>query len=498
MRESVLSWLFGASATFDAYVLGYRIPNLARDLFAEGALASAFVPTFSRSLATRSREETRELSDVMGTLLIVVTGMICLFGIVFAPVFVELFASGFHAVPGKFELAVRLVRIMFPFLLLIALAGQAQGILNSCHQFGIPALSSSMFNVGSVVFGLAIGHWTTLGAVQGMACGVVCGGLAQLGFQLPSVWRAGFAWRPRWNLRHEGIRHILKLMGPAILAGASVQINVLVNTNFAAGLRDASGHVMNGPVSWLSYAFRFQQLPLGIFGISIASATLPRISRSAALGDFAEFRDVLSHSIVMILLTTVPSAVGLAILGESMIGIVYQHGRFLAADTHQTALALTCYAVGLAAFASLKLIAPAFYALGDSRTPMLVSVASIAVNAATAFVTVRFLHLGHAGLALSLSMVSIFNALTLLILIRPRIGGVRGVEMLLSLGKIAVAATVMGVACWAVVHVSPSRAMNVLAGVPVGAAVFYGVASALRVPELAEAQAAVLGKFGVC
>jgi putative peptidoglycan lipid II flippase len=498
VRESVLSWLFGAGAIFDAYVLGYRIPNLARDLFAEGALASAFVPTFSRYLATRTREETRELSDVLGTLLIVATGAVCLLGIVFAPAFVELFASGFHAVPGKFELAVRLVRIMFPFLLLIALAAQAQGILNSCHQFGIPALSSSMFNVGSVVFGLAIGHWTGLGAVQGMACGVVCGGLAQLGFQLPSVWRAGFAWRPRWNLRHEGIRHILKLMGPAILAGASVQINVLVNTNFAAGLRDASGHVMNGPVSWLSYAFRFQQLPLGVFGISIASATLPRISRSAAIGDFTEFRELLSHSIVMILLLTVPSAVGLAILGESMIGIVYQHGRFLAADTHQTALALTCYAVGLAAFASLKLIAPAFYALGDSRTPMLVSVASIAVNAATAFTTVRFLHFGHAGLALSLSMVSIFNALTLLLLIRPRIGGIRGGAMLLSLGKIAVAAAVMGAACGAVVQVSPSRTINVLAGVPVGIAVFCAVASALRVPELAEAQASVLRKFGVC
>jgi putative peptidoglycan lipid II flippase len=251
-RESVLSALFGAGATFDAYVLGYRIPNLARDLFAEGALASAFVPTFSRYLATHSHEETRELSDVMGTLVMIVVGALCVLGIVFSPVFVNLFASGFHAVPGKFELAVQLVRIMFPFLLLIALAGQAQGILNAHHQFGVPALSSSLFNVGSIVFGLAIGHWTSVGAVQGMAYGILCGGMAQLCFQLPGVWRAGFAWRPRLNLGHEGVRHILKLMGPAVLAGASVQINLLVNTDFAAGLRDASGHALNGPVSWLS------------------------------------------------------------------------------------------------------------------------------------------------------------------------------------------------------------------------------------------------------
>jgi putative peptidoglycan lipid II flippase len=287
-------------------------------------------------------------------------------------------------------------------------------------------------------------------------------------------------------------------MGPAILAGASVQINVLVNTNFAAGLRDAAGHVMNGPVSWLSYAYRFQQLPLGLFGISIAAATLPRISRSAALGDYGEFRDLLSRSLTMILLTTIPASVGLAILGESMIGVVYQHGRFSASDTHQTAIALTCYAVGLAAFAALKLITPAFYALGDSRTPMMVSMASIAVNAATAFVSIRFLHLGHAGLALSLSTVSIFNALTMLMLLRRRIGGSHGIvgaAMLRSLVKIVAAAGLMGLACWTIVHSSTSRALNILLGAPAGVAVFFMVASVLRVPELADAREAVLRRF---
>ncbi len=272
-------------------------------------------------------------------------------------------------------------------------------------------------------------------------------------------------------------------MGPAVLAGASVQINVLVNTNFAARLRDAAGHVMNGPVSWLSYAFRFQQLPLGIFGISIAQATLPRIARSAALADLAEFRATLSHSLAMILLTTIPSSVGLAILGESMIGLVYQHGRFTASDTHQTALALTCYAIGLAAFASLKLIAPAFYALGDSRTPMLVSVASIAVNAVTAFITVRFLHFGHAGLALSLSTVSIFNAIALLILIRPRIGGIQGADLLRSCGKIVLASALMGLVCAGVVRVSPSRAVNVLVGVPVERGPLFRAAARLSRPR---------------
>jgi putative peptidoglycan lipid II flippase len=499
LRESVFGWLFGAGVIFDAYVLGYRVPSLARDLFAEGALSSAFVPTFTRYLATKSREEARELSNIMGTLIFVVVGALCIAGMSFTPVFVNVFASGFHAVPGKFELAVKLVRIMFPFLLLVALSAQAQGILNACHQFGVPALSSSLFNIGSVVFGLALGYGIAphfgVAPVFGMAAGMVCGGIAQLGFQLPSVWRQGFAWRPRWNLRNEGVRHILKLMGPAVFGVASVQINVLVNTNFAAGLRDAAGHVMNGPVSWLSYAFRFQQLPLGLFGIAIASASLPGLSRSAALRDYPGFRQTLSKSIVIILLLTIPSAVGLAILGESMIGLVYQHGRFLSSDTHQTALALTGYSVGLASYASLKLIAPAFYALGDARTPMLVSMASVLVNGATAFTTVRVLGFGHAGLALTLSSVAIFNSLALLLLLRPKIGGIGGRRIAANLLKILSAAIVMGAACMLLVHLSHSRVLNVTVGIPAGACVFYAVASALRIEELTETREAVLRKL---
>jgi putative peptidoglycan lipid II flippase len=302
-------------------------------------------------------------------------------------------------------------------------------------------------------------------------------------------------WRPAWNLRHEGVRDILKLMGPAILSGASVQINVLFNTNLAASLRDAAGHVMNGPVSWLSYAFRFQQLPLGLFGISIASATLPRIARSAAHGNYVEFRETLSRSIVMILLTTIPASVGLAVVGESMIGIVYQHGRFSSFDTHQTAIALSCYAIGLAGYASVKLLSPAFYALGDARTPMIVSMASIVVNAVTAFTTVRVLGFGHAGLALSLSIVALFNSLVLLTLMRRRIGGVRAREMGISLAKIILAAALMGAVCYGLVRISPSRALNVIAGIPLGALVFYATASALRIPELAEVKATVLRKL---
>jgi putative peptidoglycan lipid II flippase len=496
-RESALSWLFGAGAVFDAYVLGYRIPNLTRDLFAEGALASAFVPTFTRYLATKGHEEARELSNITATLLLAITGAMCLIGVILSPVFVNLFASGFHAVPGKFDLAVEMVRIMFPFLMLIALSGQAQGILNACHRFGVPALSSSLFNIGSVVFGLTLGYWLGprigFSAAEGMAVGVVLGGAAQLAFQLPSVWRAGFAWRPQWNPRHEGVQQILKLMGPAVIAGASVQINSLVNTNFAASIRNSAGHIMNGPVSWLSYAYRFQQLPLGLFGISIASATLPRISRSAAHGNLAEFRDTVSRSLGMILMMTIPASAGLAILGDSMIAIVYQHGRFQAYDTRQTAAALSCYAVGLAGFAALKLLTPAFYALGDSRTPMVVSMASVLVNAAAAFTTVRLLKFGHAGLALSLSIVSWFNAITLATILNSR-SGIDVKQLGITAMKIALATAVMAAVCLPVVGLIKPPILRIAAGVPVGTLAFYGAALTLRTPEAAELREAVLRK----
>jgi len=487
--------MFGAGATYDAYVLGFRIPGLARELFAEGALSSAFIPTFTRYLATKTPEETRELSNITATLLTLIAGGFCLLGMVFSPALVNLFAPGFHAVPGKWELAVSLVRTMFPFLLLVALAAQAQGILNATHQFGVPAMSSSLFNIASVVAGLALGRWLSVSAVRGMAIGVVIGGVVQLGFQLPSVWRVGFAWSPRVSFRHEGVRHILWLMGPAVIGSASGQINVLVNTNFAAGLRDTSGHVMNGPVSWLSYAYRFFALPMGVFGVALASAALPRISHSAAMRNFAEFRETLSRSLVTILLLTIPSSVGLAILGESMIGVVFEHGRFTSFDTRQTALALQCYAAGLAGYSAMKLIAPAFYALGDARTPMFVSLVSVFVNGVSAFVMIRVWGFGFAGLALSSSIVSTVSSLSLLLLLRSRIGGIHGREMFVSVMKIGSAAAVMGLVCYTVVWGLRSRWAELAVGIPAGVVSFYTVAAALGVHELSAARNAVLKRF---
>ena len=304
LREIVMARLFGAGFVYDAFLLGFRIPNLTRDLFAEGALSSAFVPIFTQTLEQKGRKEAALLSNLVATALVIIVGLFCLLGIVFTPAWVNLLASGFHQVPGKFELAVKLTRIMFAFLLFVALAAQAMGVLNACNRFAVPALASTFFNIGSVAFGLVLGYFLGphlgIEPITGMAIGVVLGGALQLLWQLPSLRAEGFRFRLAFNWDHPLLRKIFRLMGPAIIGNAAVQINVLVITNFASRIPG------NGPVSWLGYSFRFMQLPLGLFGVAIASATLPSISRSAGLGNFDEFRRTLSKSLGMVFLLTLP------------------------------------------------------------------------------------------------------------------------------------------------------------------------------------------------
>jgi len=495
VREIVMARLFGAGQAYDAFLLGFRIPNLTRDLFAEGALSSAFVPTFTHYLGSKSKQEAAALANLVATAIVIVVGGICALGMIFSPELVGLLAPGFAQVPGKFELAVTLTRIMFPFLLLVALAAQAMGMLNACDQFAVPALSSTFFNIGSVVFGVLLGYWAgpMLGfsTIVGMALGVVLGGALQLVWQLPSLYRAGLTPRPQLNWSHPGLQQILRLMGPAILGNAAVQINVMVNTNFASRIADpVTGP--DGPVSWLGYAFRFMQLPLGLFGVAIASATLPSISLSASTGKIDEFRQTLSRSLGMVFLLTVPSSVGLAVLGQVMIGAIYEGGKFRAYDTQQTALALTFYAVGLAGYSALKVLAPAFYALDDARTPMLVSLASIAINYAVAASMTRSGLLGHAGLALATSAVALFGFVALFLVLRQRIGGIHGRRLARSVIQILLASALMGCAVAALSRFLQNelgtsrvaRLADLALSIPAGVAVFYAACRLLKVGEL--------------
>jgi len=503
LREMIMARLFGAGLIQDAFNLGFRIPNLTRDLFAGGALSSAFVPTFTDYLSSRTPKEAERLANLVATALLIVVGAVCAAGMIFAPLLVSALAPGYAEVPGKFELAVKMTRIMFPFLLVVALAAQAMGMLNASNKFGVPAMASTFFNIGSIGFGIAIGIWLgpslNISRIDGMAIGVVLGGFLQLCWQLPSLYRLGYRFKPAFEWAHPGLQRILRMMGPAILGNAAVLINVAVSTNLASAISDpVRGY--DGPVSWLGYAFRFMQLPLGLFGVAIGSATLPSISRSAAAGNMDEFRRTFSKSLGMVFLLTLPSSIGLVVLGRSIIGAIYQGGKFQVYDTHQTATALSCYAIGLVGYAGLKVLTPAFYALDDARTPMIVGVLSILINYATAVLLIRGAGFGHAALALSTSAVAIFGFVVLFVILRARLGGVYGRELAAGFAKVAVASAAMGGAVFFVsremerwLGVSQmARRADLLVSIPLGVAVFYLVCRAMGVTDLDMAFQAVL------
>lgn len=489
VREITLAHFFGATAAYDAYLLGFRIPNLTRDLFAEGALSSAFVPTFVEALQKKSRQDAAHLANLVATAIILVVGTLCLAGMIFAPQMVDLLAPGFRQIAGKHELAVRLTRIMCPFLLVVALAAQAMGILNACNQFALPALSSSMFNVGSLAVGLSMGFlagpYLGIPAIEGMAWGVLVGGCIQLSAQIPALVRSGFVFRPAIDWEHPGLRQILRLMGPAILGSAAVQINVMVNTSFASEI--------NGGMSWLGYAFRLMQLPLGLFGVAIGGATLPAISRSAARGDMDDFRRTLSRSLGLVFLLTIPSSVGLFVLGPSIIGALFERGEFTSYDTQQTALALGWFAIGLAGYSALKVLVPAFYALKDARTPMFVSLASIAINYAVVSTMTTQPGFGLAGLAMSTSVVAITGSLILFSILKGRMTGIYGRALLASVLRILLAAAAMSVAIWATSlfvasRIEPGRMrylVDLALSIPSGLAVYYFACRLLGVEEMA-------------
>ena len=505
VREVVFASLFGASRELDAFIAAFRIPNLLRDLFAEGALSAAFVSTFTQKLEKEGEDSAWRLANRVLNDLIVVVGVLVVLGIVAAPWIVDWIAPGFHDEPGKVELTITLTRILFPFLLLVALAAVAMGVLNARSIFLIPASASSFFNLGSIVGGLAFvavlapGYlpavWSrlsggavvetheTVNALIGMALGTLVGGALQLLVQLPAMRRVGFRYRLIAGFRDPGVRQVLRLMGPATIGISAVQVNVMVNTYFASGLG-------NGAVSWLNVAFRLMYLPIGMFGVALGTVALPAMARSAARNDVEGFRAHAREGLRLLLCLCLPAAVGLTLLAEPIIAIIYQHGRFLASDTDAAAIALAGYAIGLTGYAAIKILGPAFYALDDAKTPARVAVLSIAINLACNWLAVRVLDLGHGGLALSTSVVAICNSALLYYLLRKKLGGGP-----LGLGsdvwRIAAATVAMGVALGLWMDWIGGRDVGftrslvcVATAVPLGVVVFYAVGRMLGISEL--------------
>lgn len=497
VREQVMAYFFGASNAVDAFNVAFRIPNLVRDLFAEGAMSAAFVPTFTRTVAREGRDSAWRLGHSVATAVLLATGLFAALGILFADPLVRLLAGDYASVPGKIELTVTLTRTMMPFLMLVATAAVAMGMLNSLDRFFVPALAPAVFNVCSILTTLAL--LPILGrlgvpTILAMAIGVLAGGVGQVAIQWPALRREGYRYRAQLDLKARGLREVLLLMGPGTLGLAATQVNVFVNTWLATGQG-------TGAVSWLNYAFRLMYLPLGLFGVSIATASIPRIARRAAADDRDGLRQTISMGVSMMLALTVPATLGLIVLARPIVALLFERGRFTTADTAATAGALICYAIGLSGYSIVKVATPTFYAIGQSRVPVLVSVATIALNVALNVTLVRAM--GYRGLALGTSVAALANAAILLYLLGRRLDGLHVSHMASVAVRMLGAGAVMAVVAWGVEHELAARLTGhglatqlarVGLAIVCGLATLTGAARLLQVAEFAEVTSAILSR----
>jgi len=488
VREQIFAALFGAGYAFDAFVVAYRIPNLLRDLFAEGALSSAFVTVFTGYRHLRGEERTWRLANNVVVCLSLVVGGVVLAGMIFSPEIVGLMARDFIQVPGKLGLTALMTRIMFPFLLLVSLAAVAMGILNTEGKFFIPSLASSFYNLGAIVFGVGLtlaAPFLGIHPIVGMAWGVLIGGLLQLLSQAPILWRVGF--RPFWvlDLKDEGLRRIMLLMLPAVVGLSATQVNIFINTFYAASCPQ-------GSLSWLNYAYRLFHLPMGLFGVALSIATLPLVSRHAAIRDFPALKAAFQSSLSLALLVTIPAACGLIFLARPIIALIYQHGHFTSLDTQQTAAALSWYAVGLFAFAAVKIMVPVFYALNNTRIPVIGSFLTVAAN--LLFINLTLAPMQHRAIALSTSLSTLVNFLFLGAMLYRQLGGLQLRPLLTTLLKVSAAALAMGLMVAYIYPVIPGwlgrglwgRLLGLGGTITLGFAFYALLISFLGIPEFRE------------
>ncbi len=437
VRDMVLAFFFGTAMAMDAFVAAFRIPNLLRRLFAEGSLTIAFIPVFTEYLTTRSKKEALELARVVLTLLVLVLTLLALAGVLLAPWIVRLQAWGFGGSGTKYELTVLLTRITFPYIFFISIVAFFMGVLNSFRRFGAPAAAPIFLNLGIIGSACLISPYMSE-PIVGVAIGVLIGGLLQVSLQIPWALKEGMRLFPRWHPSHPAVKRIGRLMLPAIFGSAVYQFNQFMVTLLASFLPE-------GSVSWLYYADRVVQFPLGVFAIAISTAALPSLSTHAAGKDLERFGETLTHSLKLVFFIILPSMVGLIILGKPIVHLLFQRGAFTDTSTLMTGQALLYYALGLWAFSGIRVMVSAFYALQDTKTPVLVAVAALVVNLVLSLFLAFLTPLRHGGLALALSAASALQFFLLVYLLRRKIpsGCLKAVAR--SAVKSAVAALLMGI-----------------------------------------------------
>jgi putative peptidoglycan lipid II flippase len=487
VRDMVMSWAFGTTVAADAFYVAYRIPNLLRELLAEGSMSAAFIPVFTETLTRESKESARQLANAVFARLLIILLAATGLGILFAPYLVKAIAPGWVIDPdhqASLLLAISLTKMMFPYLLFIGMAALAMGMLNSLRSFLMPALSPVMLNImtiGSVVLSI----WLLPNPIYGVAAGVVLGGLFQFLIQVPGLKKQDMMLKPRIRPSHPGVTKVARLAGPIFFSSSVNQINIFVGTIFASFLA-------TGSITYLFYGMRFIHFPLGIFGIAIATAVLPSMSAQAARHEMSEFRETFSFGLRLVFFIMFPAMAGLITLRIPIVNLLLEHGQFDRASTEGTAAALLFYAVGLWSMAGVRIVAQGFYSLQDTKTPVKISVAAVVSNMLLSAAFLLWTPLGHGGLALATSLASMLNITLLTILLRRKIGRIDAGRIFRSLLKIIPASVVMGTIGWWVskdpIWAAGGNSLykaQVLAAAMAGSIVFYSAAMwMLRSEEL--------------
>ena len=438
IRDMVMSWAFGTGLAADAFYVAYRIPNLLRELLAEGSMSAAFIPVFTETLTKESKKSALHLANAVFARLLVILAVLTLLGIIFAPFVVKAIAWGFEADPDKYATTVALTRIMFPYLLFIGLAALAMGMLNSLRSFLAPALSPVMLNI-MTISSVVLSLWLLPDPIYGVAAGVVLGGLFQFLIQVPGLRKQGMMMRPEFQPSHPGVAKVGRLALPIMLSSSVTQVNIFVSTILASFLA-------TGSITYLFYGMRFIHFPLGIFGIAIATAVLPTMSAQAARGEAESFRETLSLGLRLVFFIMFPAMAGLIALRVPIVNLLLEHGQFDRISTAGTAAAILYYSIGLWAFAGVRIVAQAFYSLQDTKTPVKIAALAMAANIMLSIFLMG--PLAHGGLALATSLAAMLNIGLLTLQLRKKIGRMDGRRILTSLLRIVPASAAMAAIGW--------------------------------------------------
>ena len=439
-REIVISNRFGAGIETDAFFVAFMIPNLMRMFLGEGALSTAFIPIFTGYLTDNQKSKAEYFANNVLNILVIVLIIVIVFGMWAAPVLINIIAAGFKANPYKFELTVNLTRMVFPYIGFVAIAALFMGILNSFNHFLTPALAPATLNISMILFAIL---FSAKFGIFSLVIGVIIGGIGQFAIQLPALKKNKIKYKFLINLKDPGMRKFIKLLLPAILGLTITQINVVVD-------RVIASHLIDGSISALYYANRLVQFPLGAFGIAISTAIFPTLSKFAALENITELKKTLLFGLKIMLLLTVPSTIGLMVLNDSIIRLIYEHGVFTKIASHMTSGALFYYSIGLFSFASVKLITMASFALKDSKSPVKIGVYIVIINIILDLILVRYL--AHSGLALATAIASILNLILLIRMMQKKIGVFQIKKYLNFIAKIIFSATMLGITCYAMNH----------------------------------------------